>query len=429
MWGAGVKGLIFDLDGTLQDSEQLATEANRMGFRFVLGRDATPTELDQLAGKPVAKVISQIFPEHGQAIFTKAVEHYDACCHTICCYDGVREMLHELSAVGYKLGIASSKRRKYIVKEMEANGILSLFEAIVGQEDTDEHKPSAAPLLLAAEKMGLSPEQCVYIGDLPTDLLAARAAGMTSAAALWGEGRQERLSPCSPDLVFATPHSLLSFFIVQMQEQAIEAAERFAKMVLAHDPTGHDWWHIHRVVRMSERLAREEGADRFICVLAALLHDVADEKLNASKEDGLRKVSDWLDSQSLSTPDARHIMDIISTMSYNAGENPPMRTLEGKVVQDADRLDAIGAIAIARTFLYAGWIGHPIHDPQLPPRDGMTPKEYRQNKSTAINHFHEKLLKLKELVNTPSARQIAEERHRYMEQYVKRFYREWDGQI
>jgi len=121
-------------------------------------------------------------------------------------------------------------------------------------------------------------------------------------------------------------------------------------------------------------------------------------------------------------------MEIISTMSYNAGANPPMRTLEGKVVQDADRLDAIGAIAIARTFLYAGWKGDPIHDPQVPPRDSMTPAEYRQGKSTAINHFHEKLLRLKDRINTPSARRIAEDRHRYMEQYVERFYQEWEGE-
>jgi uncharacterized protein len=125
----------------------------------------------------------------------------------------------------------------------------------------------------------------------------------------------------------------------------------------------------------------------------------------------------------------RHILEIISTMSYNAGTNPPMRTLEGIVVQDADRLDAIGAIAIERTFLYAGWIGHPIHDPDLIPRDSMTPKEYRHDKSTAINHFHEKLLKLKDRINTITAKKIAEERHLYMEQYVDRFYQEREGQV
>jgi uncharacterized protein len=213
------------------------------------------------------------------------------------------------------------------------------------------------------------------------------------------------------------------------RDEIISAAERFCRSELENDPTGHDWWHIHRVLQMTRRLAQEEAADSFICTLAALLHDVADEKLNDSKESGLRKVREWLEGQTIADEQRQHIMDIISTMSYNAGANPPMRTMEGKVVQDADRLDAIGAIAIARTFLYAGWKGHPIHDPHFPPRDSMTPGEYRHDKSTAINHFHEKLLKLKDHINTSSARRIAEERHRYMEQYVARFYQEWEGQV
>ncbi|RAP73451.1 HD domain-containing protein [Paenibacillus montanisoli] len=211
------------------------------------------------------------------------------------------------------------------------------------------------------------------------------------------------------------------------KRQVVEAAERFARAELESDATGHDWWHVHRVVRMAERLAKQEGADTAICIIAALLHDVADEKLNESKESGLRKVSDWLAGQPLSEAERAHIMEIIATMSFNGGANPPMRTLEGQVVQDADRLDAIGAIAIARTFLYAGWKGDPIYDPQLEPREQMSPGEYRKGKSTAINHFHEKLLKLKDRINTASAKRIAEERHRYMADYVERFMLEWDG--
>ena len=213
----------------------------------------------------------------------------------------------------------------------------------------------------------------------------------------------------------------------ETEEMIIKAAEQFARSELENDSTGHDWWHIYRVVQMAKRLAAIEGANSFICVVAALLHDVADEKLNDSKESGLRKVSDWLDNQPLDEADRQHIIEIISTMSYNAGSNPPMRTIEGKVVQDADRLDAIGAIAIARTFVYAGWAGHPIYDPRIQPRDAMTPVDYRKGKTTAINHFYEKLLKLKERINTPAALQIAEERHRYMEQYLEQFKLEWEG--
>ncbi|MWC30752.1 HD domain-containing protein [Paenibacillus sp. MMS18-CY102] len=211
------------------------------------------------------------------------------------------------------------------------------------------------------------------------------------------------------------------------KETIISAAEQFAKSELENDSTGHDWWHVYRVVRMAERLAANEGANVFICRVAALLHDVADEKLNDSKESGLKKVSDWLERQPLDDEEREHIIEIISTMSYNAGTNPPMRTIEGKVVQDADRLDAIGAIAIARTFVYAGWIGQPIHDPGIAPRHSMSAVEYRKEKSTAINHFYEKLLKLKDRINTSSAREIAEERHAFMEQYLKQFGLEWES--
>ncbi|MFC4812052.1 HD domain-containing protein [Paenibacillus sp. GCM10023250] len=211
------------------------------------------------------------------------------------------------------------------------------------------------------------------------------------------------------------------------QDRVLEAAEAYARAELGGDVTGHDWWHIHRVVRMARHLAGREGADVFVCALAALLHDVADEKLNDSKESGMRKVEDWLAGRPIRDEDRLHVIEIIANMSYNGGANPPMRTLEGQVVQDADRLDAIGAIAIARAFVYAGWKGSPIYDPALPPRESMTPEEYRSGKSTAINHFHEKLLKLKDRINTPSAKAIAEERHAYMAAYVERFMSEWDG--
>ncbi|RJX39753.1 HD domain-containing protein [Paenibacillus pinisoli] len=215
----------------------------------------------------------------------------------------------------------------------------------------------------------------------------------------------------------------------EQQDAIIAAAVAFAKAFHEKDDTGHDWWHIHRVSKMTERLAEAEGADRFVALLAALLHDVADEKLNDSKESGLRRVQEWLESQPVAAEDRGHVIGIISTMSYNAGLNPPMRTLEGQVVQDADRLDAIGAIAIARCFLYAGKIGDPIYDPAIKPRDSITKEQYRNEGSTAINHFYEKLLKLKDRINTPSAMAIAEERHRYMEQYVAQFHAEWDGSI
>ncbi|QJC54022.1 HD domain-containing protein [Paenibacillus albicereus] len=213
-------------------------------------------------------------------------------------------------------------------------------------------------------------------------------------------------------------------------ESLLAAAEAYARAELGGDTSGHDWWHVQRVADMARRLAADEGADPFLCVLAALLHDVADEKLNPSKEAGMAKVASWLEARELADGDREHVLEIIGTMSYNGGANPPMRTLEGRVVQDADRLDAIGAIAVARTFVYAGHVGHPIHDPELPPRDSLvlTSEEYRRGKSTAINHFHEKLLKLKDRLNTPAAKSIAEQRHAFMRSYLEQFQQEWDGE-
>ncbi|WP_159884682.1 HD domain-containing protein [Paenibacillus puerhi] len=201
-------------------------------------------------------------------------------------------------------------------------------------------------------------------------------------------------------------------------------ARTFAREVLGGDSSGHDWQHTARVARTACELAQREGADAFICEFAAILHDVADEKLNPSKEAGLLKVESWLSEQRVEESIRLHVMAIIGNMSYSDGQSGTLPTLEGRIVQDADRLDALGAVGIARTFAYSGWKGQLIFDPELPPREKMSKEQYRHEKSTAINHFYEKLLKLKDLMNTEAARELAEERHRYMEAFLAQFYRE-----
>ncbi|GIO31656.1 MULTISPECIES: HD domain-containing protein [Paenibacillus] len=206
--------------------------------------------------------------------------------------------------------------------------------------------------------------------------------------------------------------------------ELIKEAERFVKQVLSGEASGHDWWHIERVRNTALDIAAKENADRTVCELAALLHDVADEKLNASKEAGLQKVRTWLEGHTADGDLTDKVMDIIANMSFNGGKNPPMATLEGQVVQDADRLDAIGAIGIARTFAYSGAKGRIIHDPELSP-DALAQEDYRSAGKTAIYHFYEKLLKLKDLMNTPYAKELAEQRHAFMELYLQQFYSEW----
>lgn len=214
------------------------------------------------------------------------------------------------------------------------------------------------------------------------------------------------------------------------KNRLIEQARLFVRGELENEASGHDWWHIARVSKMAKHIAEIEGADVFICELAALLHDIADEKLNAGGEKvGLKKVREWLEGQQADHETIDTIIEIISTMSFKGGNRPPMRTLEGKVVQDADRLDAIGAIGIARTFAYAGAHGDLIYDPELPPREKMTKEEYRTEKTTAVNHFYEKLLKLKNLMNTNTAKEMAEARHQLMEEFLQKFYHEWEGYL
>lgn len=212
------------------------------------------------------------------------------------------------------------------------------------------------------------------------------------------------------------------------QEQIITKAEKYVKQELGKDASGHDWWHSDRVRKLAVRIAKEERADHFICELAALLHDVADAKLNLSEEVGLQKVDDWLMKQEVLPDVQKQVMGIIKNISFKAGRNRnKVLTLEGKVVQDADRLDAIGAIGIARTMAYAGSRGHLIHVPGTSIRTEMSVEEYRNHESTAIAHFYEKLLLLKNLMNTATGKRMAARRHAYMEDFLTEFYSEWDG--
>ncbi|MEK3739999.1 MULTISPECIES: HD domain-containing protein [unclassified Paenibacillus] len=211
------------------------------------------------------------------------------------------------------------------------------------------------------------------------------------------------------------------------QPLIIARAEEFVKEQLGQDTTGHDWWHTHRVRSTACEIAEIERADVFICTMAALLHDVADEKLTPSKEAGLLKVHTWLTANLTEEEQIRHIMLIVETMSFSGGGGEPMQTLEGQVVQDADRLDALGAIGIARTFIFSGAKGRPAYDPEVAPREESLQKEYRDySKGTAVNHFYEKLLKLKFLMNTAYGRKLAEERHDFMLNFLDQFYKEWN---
>lgn len=204
----------------------------------------------------------------------------------------------------------------------------------------------------------------------------------------------------------------------------------YVRELSEHDTSGHDWWHIYRVWKLAVRLARDhQEADQFIIELAALLHDVDDWKLhagNATQEPLLARA--WLERCALEPATVQQICDIIAHASYKgAGVPTPMDTIEGMIVQDADRLDALGAIGIARAFAYGGHKGRPLHDPRVLPLLHTSFDHYRASQSTTINHFYEKLLLLTERMNTDSARAIARRRSQLMEAFLEEFFSEWEG--
>ena len=208
-------------------------------------------------------------------------------------------------------------------------------------------------------------------------------------------------------------------------DHVIDELRTYVKQKLEKEGSGHDWYHIDRVVKQARSIAEEEGANLFICEVAALVHDLADDKIASSEEAGLEEVEQLLTP--LNKADLEHVLEIITTISFKGGNRPPVRSLEAKVVQDADRLDAIGAIGVARTFVYAGSKGDLIYDPSIQPREHMSASSYRNEKSTAINHFYEKLLNLKGLMNTNTGLRIAEERHEFMTSFLSQFHGEWEG--
>jgi uncharacterized protein len=208
----------------------------------------------------------------------------------------------------------------------------------------------------------------------------------------------------------------------------IDRTASHVRTVLAGDGTGHDWWHVYRVWRTAQRIGQAEKADLLVVELAALLHDIADWKLHAGDSAvGPQMAKDWLDSQGFDAGVTEHVCQIIAGISFKGAsvEQPPL-SLEGKVVQDADRLDAMGAIGIARTFAYGGAKGHVIYDPEAKPTEHRTAEAYLQG-GTIVNHFYEKLLLLKDRMNTATGKAMAAARHQVMEDYLRRFYEEWDG--
>ena len=205
----------------------------------------------------------------------------------------------------------------------------------------------------------------------------------------------------------------------------------YVKSELKNAEGGHDWWHIYRVWKTAKQIATSEPVDNQIVELGALLHDIADSKFhNGDETIGPRKASEFLTSIGVDQKTIDHVILIIQNISFGGGNfEKKFHSSELAVVQDADRLDALGAIGIARTFNYGGFKNRAIYDPNIPPQLNMTKEEYKRSTAPSINHFYEKLLLLKERMNTPTGKKMAEQRHQFMENYLEQFYNEWEGKL
>lgn len=213
-------------------------------------------------------------------------------------------------------------------------------------------------------------------------------------------------------------------------KKQIQKTADFVKAKFAGESSGHDWWHMYRVWKISQRMAKEEqAADKTIVELAAILHDIADWKFHeGDMEAGPKAAREWLTQIELPEEKIKHIEEIIRTVSYKgSGVASNMKTIEGKIVHDADKIDAIGAMGISRTFAYGGANGREIYNPEIKPSFHQTFEEYQKDNGPTINHFYEKLLLLKDRMYTDAGKRIAVDRHKFMEDFLEEFYLEWDG--
>ncbi|GAB1308053.1 HD domain-containing protein [Urechidicola sp. KH5] len=215
------------------------------------------------------------------------------------------------------------------------------------------------------------------------------------------------------------------------QQQIITATINYVKETLENAEGGHDWFHIERVLNNTKLIASSEEVDEFVVLLGALLHDIADAKFYDGDETvGPKKATEFLKTQQVASEIIDEVVFIIDNISYKNSLDPNFKlelTPELAVVQDADRLDAIGAIGIARCFNYGGFKNRPMYNPAISPNVNQDKETYKKSAAPTINHFYEKLLLLKDKMNTETGRKIAKERHLYMEKFLEQFYNEWNG--
>lgn len=212
--------------------------------------------------------------------------------------------------------------------------------------------------------------------------------------------------------------------------QIVKKTKAHLRIEFAKDGTGHDWWHIERVFNNATAIAKKEkGADLFIVQLGALLHDIADFKFHGGDDTiGGKVAAQWLKRVGADEATIQKVVHIVDNVSFKGlGVKSKMQSIEGKIVQDADRLDAIGAIGVARAFAYGGHKGRPIYNPEGKAKNHKSFASYKKGSDSSVHHFYEKLIHVKDLMNTRAGKQMAAARHKYIEGYLKEFHAEWEG--
>lgn len=221
---------------------------------------------------------------------------------------------------------------------------------------------------------------------------------------------------------------MIEMRLEEKQREIVERTIAYLKENYSDECSGHDYWHTLRVYQMATDLAEKEDADLFVVRMAALLHDVDDRKLSPETHDELANAVAFMNDNEVAKDDREKVCEIIREVSYRGKDSTAPASIEGKCVQDADRLDALGAIGIARIFAFGGSNRRPIYDPYIAPIEAMSEEEYVASPTTSVNHFYEKIFHLKSMMNTESARKLAEEREAFMKNYLQQFFNEWKGE-
>jgi uncharacterized protein len=387
------RAAVFDLDGLLVDTQDCWRRA--VG---ATGDDGPP------AGASVADV-ARTFGVPPSAIKARLLEEIRRLDPKP--LPGAVALLERLVA-RLPLAIASNSPREAVMDLLDRVQVRSAFKAIVSVDDVSRGKPAPDVYLHACELMGVDPSETIAFEDSSIGARAARAAGAVVVGVPRGADEL-----AEADLVVSRldDSALLEFIDIVGRTAA------HVRSVMEGEGTGHDWWHVQRVWSTASLICNSERADRLVVELGALLHDLADWKFNGGDlTAGPRAARSWLDRAGAPERLAERVSELVGQVSFKSADTPDSTTsIEARIVQDADRLDALGAIGIARAFAYGGFAGNVLHDPD-PTRTGTT-----------VAHFHEKLLLLRDRMHTDTGRRLAAERHAYLEQFLERFLREWDG--